>query len=106
MLLQDVGDEPGAFPLLSHALLETWKRRRGRTLTLAGYAASGRVQGAIARTADEVYNKRLTLEQQEIARRIFLDLTELGEGAQDTRRRVTLQDLIPQNETASRWKRY
>ena len=101
MLLQDVGDEPGALPLLSHALLETWKRRRGRTLTLAGYAASGRVQGAIARTADEVYNKRLTPEQQEIARRIFLDLTELGEGAQDTRRRVTLQDLIPQNETAS-----
>ena len=24
MLLQDVGDEPGALPLLSHALLETW----------------------------------------------------------------------------------
>jgi WD40 repeat protein len=100
MLLRDVGDEPGALPLLSHALLETWKRRRGRTLTLAGYAASGRVQGAIARTADEVYTRRLTPDQQEIARRIFLELTELGEGSQDTRRRVTLRDLIPQNEDA------
>lgn len=27
LILRDVGDEPGALPLLSHALLETWKRR-------------------------------------------------------------------------------
>ena len=32
VILDDVGYEPGALPLLSHALLETWKRRRGRTL--------------------------------------------------------------------------
>ena len=74
-------------------------------MTLAGYAASGRVQGAIARTADEVYNKRLTPEQQEIARRIFLGLTEFGEGAQDTRRRVALQNLIPQTKWPPRWRR-
>lgn len=43
LLLHDVGDEPGALPLLSHALLETWKRRRGRMMTLAGYAGAGRV---------------------------------------------------------------
>ena len=100
MLLQDVGDEPGALPLLSHALLETWKRRRGRTMTLAGYAASGRVQGAIAKTADEVYGHELAPEQQAIARNIFLRLTELGEGSQDTRRRVMLSDLIPQDQSA------
>ena len=33
LILDDVGTEPGALPLLSHALLETWKRRQGRTLT-------------------------------------------------------------------------
>ncbi len=98
VLLQDVGDEPGALPLLSHALLETWKRRRGRTLTLAGYAAAGRVQGAIAKTADALYQRDLTSEQQPIARSIFLRLTELGENAPDTRRRVALSELIPQNE--------
>ena len=38
LLLRDVGEEPGALPLLSHALLETWSRRRGRVLTLSGYA--------------------------------------------------------------------
>ena len=29
VILDDIGTEPGALPLLSHALLETWKRRRG-----------------------------------------------------------------------------
>jgi len=31
LILREVGNEPGALPLLSHALLETWKRRQGRT---------------------------------------------------------------------------
>lgn len=100
LFLGDVGDEPGALPLLSHALLETWNRRQGRTLTLAGYAAAGRVQGAIAQTAEKVYNQQLPPEQRPIARNIFLRLTELGEGAQDTRRRVPLPELIPQNAQA------
>jgi formylglycine-generating enzyme required for sulfatase activity len=98
LLLHDVGNEPGALPLLSHALLETWKRRRGRTLTLAGYVESGRVQGAIAQTAESVFTQKLTVEQQRIAKNIFLRLTELGEGAEDTRRRVRLAELLPQAE--------
>ena len=75
LLLRDVGDEPGALPLLSHALLETWKRRRGHTLTLAGYHESGGVHGAIAKTAETVY-RQLKSDQQIIARSIFLRLTE------------------------------
>ena len=59
------------------------------------------MQGAIAKTADEVYQRRLTPEQQAIARGIFLRLTELGEGTPDTRRRVSLSELIPQDETAA-----
>jgi len=97
LILRDVGEEPGALPLLSHALLETWKRRHGRTLTLEGYHESGEVRGAIARTADGVFN-RLTPEQQTIARNIFIRLTELGEGTQDTRRRAALSELIAHPE--------
>ena len=33
LLLHEVGHEPGALPLLSHALFETWQRRRGRLMT-------------------------------------------------------------------------
>ena len=42
LILHDLEDAPGALPLLSHALLETWHRRRGRTLTVEGYARGGR----------------------------------------------------------------
>jgi WD40 repeat protein/class 3 adenylate cyclase len=96
----DVADEPGALPLLSHALLETWERRRGHTLTLAGYAESGGVAGAIAQTADMVF-QQFTQEQQGIARSIFLRLTELGEeGTQDTRRRAPPNELVGRVEDA------
>jgi Novel STAND NTPase 1 len=53
LVLRDAGDEPGALPLVSHALLETWARRRGRTLTVQGYAETGGVHGAIAQTAGD-----------------------------------------------------
>ncbi len=92
LFLQDVGTEPGALPLLSHVLLETWKRRQGRTLTLQGYADAGRVKKAITQTAEGVYDK-LSPAEQTIARGIFLRLTELGEGTQDTRRRVKMDEL-------------
>ena len=59
--------EPGALPLLSHALLATWERRRGRTLALDGYHASGGVHGAIAETAESVFADRL--DQQPAALR-------------------------------------
>ncbi len=94
VILDDVGYEPGALPLLSHALLETWKRRRGRTLTLSGYVEAGGVDGAIRETADSVFRQRLTPEQQPIARLIFLHLAELNDDAQDTRRRASFDELI------------
>jgi hypothetical protein len=93
LILQDVGTEPGALPLLSHALLETWKRRQGRTLSLQGYHEAGGVKKAITQTAESVYDNFST-EEQTIARGIFLRLTELGEGVQDTRRRVKLDELV------------
>ena len=95
LLLHDAGDEPGGLPLLSHALLETWRRRRGTTMTLRGYAESGGVRGAIATTAERVFQGELSADQQRIARGIFLRLTELGEGTADTRRRVARAELIP-----------
>lgn len=103
LLLHDVGHEPGALPLLSHALFESWQRRRGRTLTLSGYTSSGGVRGAIAETAEAVFADHFTHEQQAIARRIFLRLTELGDesGAGDTRRRATFDELILKPEEAT-----
>ena len=106
-LLNDIGadgtgqPEPGALPLLSHALLATWERRRGRTFTLDGYHASGGVRGAIAETAESVFNDQLNQQQQELARDVFLRLTELGEGTEDTRRRAALNELARQSAEAT-----
>ena len=96
-LLREVGHEPGALPLLSHALLEAWKRRRGKVLTFEAYNEAGGIHGAIAKTADSVYEYQLSPAQQDITRRIFISLTEIGE-AQDTRRRASLAELIRHEE--------
>jgi WD40 repeat protein/DNA-binding transcriptional regulator YiaG len=106
VLLHDVGadvgrvPEPGALPLLSHALLETWQRRRGHTLTLSGYIASGGVRGAIAETAETVFYDKLDQRQRNIARQIFLRLTELGgdSSTADTRRKVGFEELVSKQE--------
>ena len=100
LILRDVGDEPGALPLLSHALLETWKRRAGHTLTLKGYADAGGVHGAIAHTAESMY-QNLSHAEQTITHNIFLRLTELGEGTEDTRRRTSLAELISHPDDAN-----
>ena len=49
LLVREVEGEPGALPLLSHALRQTWQRREGRTLTVDGYRAGGGIRGAVAR---------------------------------------------------------
>jgi WD40 repeat protein/DNA-binding SARP family transcriptional activator len=95
LIVHDLEDAPGALPLLSHALLETWHRRRGRTLTVEGYTEAGGVRKAIARTADRLFQQEFDVDEREIGRRLLLRLTELGDGTADTRRRVALRELIP-----------
>jgi hypothetical protein len=93
VILDDIGYEPGALPLLSHALHETWIRRRGRTLTLSGYTESGGVRGAVAQSAESVF-ENLRSEHQTVARMIFLRMAEVGRDSHDTRRKATYPELI------------
>lgn len=94
-LLNDAGDEPGNLPLLEHALFQLWERRQGRTLTHKAYMDIGRLSGALRNYAEQVYENRLQgSTDRELARRILLRLTQLGEGAQDTRRRERKVDLL------------
>lgn len=99
-ILDDVGTEPGALPLLSHALLETWRRRSGRQLTHTGYSAAGGVRGAISETAERVFTQ-LSAEQQRVAQAIFLRLVEVDEPVVATRRRSQLSELASSAETAT-----
>ncbi|WP_428849260.1 nSTAND1 domain-containing NTPase [Streptomyces scabiei] len=100
-LVEEVADAPGGLPLLSHALLETWRRRRGKTLTLTGYEAAGCLDGAIAKTAEDVYG-RFTPAQAVAARRVLLRMVVPGDGTADTRRPVHRAGLpdTDQNDSA------
>jgi WD40 repeat protein len=110
-ILADLADEPGGMPLLQHALLELWNRRHGRWLRSEEYQASGQVQGAIARTAEAVYQSLRDDRERSRVRDIFLRLTRLGESPaagglrRDTRRRVTLDQLTPVGESLDETRR-
>jgi hypothetical protein len=91
-ILGEVEGEPGALPLMSHALLETWHRRKGRALTEAAYEAAGGLRGAIARTAEGVY-AGMSPAQAELTRAVLLRLVTPGDGTPDTRRPVRREEL-------------
>ena len=75
--MRDAGDRASTLPHLSHALQETWTRREGATLTVAGYRDSGGIAGAIAQSAEDVF-RRLDPADQELCRSLMLRLLERG----------------------------
>lgn len=101
-MLDDVSGEPGAMPLLQHALWTLWTRRHGRWLRADEYRAFGGVKQVIASTAEAVFARCTDFEKERL-RDIFLRLTRLDESAdgRDTRRRVPLGDLIPSGRDAA-----
>ena len=92
-VLDEAGGETGSLPLVAHALMETWTRRRHNTLTLDGFRAAGGVAGAIAKSADAIYDDHLDDEQRRTTRRLLLRLVTPGEDNPDTRRRMSRDEL-------------
>ncbi|MFK4103766.1 AAA family ATPase [Streptomyces sp. NPDC019531] len=86
----------GVLPLLSHALLATWQRRKAGRLTLAGYRAAGGIQGAVAATAERAWSD-LDPAARTAARLLLLRLVRLGEDTQATRRRGTRRQLAAES---------
>lgn len=83
-------------PLLSHALRQVWSRREGRVMTVEAYRASGEIDGAVAKTAEEVY-ATLSEEGTRVLRDILLRLVEASpDGAVISRRveriRIAIDD--------------
>ena len=93
-LVDDVAGEAGSLPLLSTALLDLWRGRNGDTLTLAAYERSGGVRGAVGRHAEAAF-LALDETQQPAARRILVRLVAGGDGEPFTRRRVSRDELDP-----------
>lgn len=93
LLLQEVDQAAGELPLLEFVLEKLWEHRHDGKLTLVAYQQLGGLRGALERQAQAVYDS-LAPKAQDCARWIFLALTQLGEGTEDTRRRVLRSDLI------------
>jgi endonuclease I len=115
-LLNDIGRDPDQLPLLQHALMRMWINavRRGEveqkkanpkskdiigspydsspTITLKDYEAVGRLETALSKHADSVFED-LTAEQQRIAEIMFRCLTERDDGRRDTRRPSSVEDI-------------
>ncbi|MEH1863110.1 MAG: pentapeptide repeat-containing protein [Nostoc sp.] len=92
-MIVDVESSPVSLPLLQYTLTEIWKQRTEERLTLNTYTRLGGVRGTLQKRATEVYESLLP-EEQQITKRIFLELTQLGEGTEDTRKQVWQRDFV------------
>ncbi|MGW1768420.1 caspase, EACC1-associated type [Streptomyces sp. NPDC002073] len=95
-------DHGSALPFLAHALRETWVRRSGATLTLAGYAATGGIWESVARTAEDIY-EGFDGPGREAVRELLLTMVMLaGSGEEAVRRRIGLDELLADRPQARR----
>jgi WD40 repeat protein/uncharacterized caspase-like protein len=101
VLLQELSYSAGDLPLLEFVLEQLWEFRQEGELTLTAYQQQvGGIKGALERKAQAVYES-LDNQAKECARWIFLSLTQLGEGTEDTRRRVLKSELVVQKYPAA-----
>ena len=91
-IIDDVRDQPGMLPLLQYALTELYERREGSSITQAAYDELGGIKGVLGSRAEEIYTA-LSADDQTLAKQTFLRLVTLGEGVEDTRRRVLQSEL-------------
>lgn len=87
-------------PLLSHALRRTWERREGRTLTVAGYRATGGIEGCVAQSAEHLYAS-LTARQRPMLRHVLVRLVGTEDGVEPIRNRVPRRVLTSDPERES-----
>jgi len=91
LMIEETSVDPGALPLLQYSMSQLW---RAGSLSLATYQKTGGVSGALEQRAELLYNDPSLSEADRAGiRQILLELVQLGEGAEDTRRRVALAEL-------------
>ncbi|MCC5627699.1 caspase family protein [Nostoc sphaeroides CHAB 2801] len=94
----DVINRPGALPILQYALKELWRvcieepESPEPLLTRKGYEEIGGVKGALDKRATILYESLTTIDQA-FARCLFMELVQLGEAGEVTRRRASWDRL-------------
>jgi DNA-binding SARP family transcriptional activator/basic membrane lipoprotein Med (substrate-binding protein (PBP1-ABC) superfamily) len=90
-LVADMGDEPGALPLLQFTLFELYERT-SNGLTLADYQRLGGINGALTGGADDLL-RELDPAGRELAEQLMMRMVQKGR-ALSTSRPVPVRDLI------------
>lgn len=102
-ILDDLRAQPGALPLLQFALEKLYELRDGRRLTHDAYEQIGGVRKALALHAQNIFDelntprdedKDLAYSRGDIMRRLLLQLVEVPETGEPTRRRVDYRSLV------------
>jgi WD40 repeat protein len=65
-----------ALPLVQQALVETWRRKRGMTMSLAGFEETGGIEHVVAQAA-ETFFRTLDDDDRSAVRKVFLRLISL-----------------------------
>ncbi len=93
LLVREVEGEPAALPLLSHVLRETWERREGPTLTVAGYLATGGIKHAVAQSAESLYDAMDDTQRSRL-RSLLMRLVMPSEDGDPVRARVPRAKVV------------
>ncbi|MDR6325920.1 AAA family ATPase [Actinoplanes couchii] len=94
LLLRDLGVddrggyEPGALPLLAHALRATWDRREGIRLTVKAYQDTGGIRHAVAETAENIYLDQTPEDRARLRDALLALVTVTADGTAVRRRGV------------------
>ena len=100
-LLDRLSNESGQFrddlPVLQHALMRTWEKRRtgpapGAAVDMAHYEATGTMKNALSQHADEALDE-LSAADRRLAKRLFQALTETDAENRAVRRPAHLSKL-------------
>ncbi|MEE2946839.1 MAG: LamG-like jellyroll fold domain-containing protein [Verrucomicrobiota bacterium] len=96
-LLNDIGDDPDQLPILQHALMRTWdhwdESGADGPLDLDHYQATGGMDEALSRHADEVHAELPADEHRWISEKLFKALTEKVDHNRGIRRPMQFREL-------------
>lgn len=99
LLVQETIGRAGALPLLQFALNRIWEGLAAGTSAAQTLRELGGVGGALASEADRLAEDLTKSGKEDLVRRAFLAMVQLGEGVTDTRRRARLSEIVTAGET-------
>jgi formylglycine-generating enzyme required for sulfatase activity len=100
-ILDDVGGQDSALPLLEYLLTQMWELKKGDELTFQAYNRLGKLEGAIAQSAEEAW-KKIPDAQEPFAEALLLRLVQLNLVGFPTRRRARADELSPEQMKIAR----